>query len=368
MDPEHEKFLRAATHALCCLSGRDLKIYQPCATGSLKGKLTAPICRSPRISPSPVPTIWVFLLLILSSMYAPAVPEQRAWEKMQQVMDDIRTYKTVNGAYPAKLDDLPGAAPTDAWAILRAFLVWEPISTWYRWAPITRGRRGLTPMFIGCAGHPWLPWFDYTLPAASISSLTPSQAISPESSSTMSVSRQIEVCMAPAWRCPTSIVYHGVLRRADHSGRLFARYLHRCPPDLFGRPVVTPPTGDTGNQQHYKKFYLSAMLISMSSSSATCGNSRCPIFPPGRPVPPKRSTGSGSEMNAASYMKSSRIQYGVRRPVRKAPRHRDNFNELSVSGCQEDRGTLNLRAQPPSPETFLLQQLYAARFATVSTA
>jgi hypothetical protein len=119
-DPEHERFLRAgyARIVLPIRPGFEEDFTALVETGTLAGHLSSPYMPIAQEIANFARTNYAGIPPANPELHARPLlfPEQRAtWDGMQDLMKTIDAFKVKNGHYPAKLTDLPAAAPGDAW-------------------------------------------------------------------------------------------------------------------------------------------------------------------------------------------------------------------------------------------------------------
>ena len=170
-DPEHERFLRAGyvRVVLPVRPGFEEDFTYFIEKGALAKNLTSPyipiaqdIANFARTNYSGIPPA-------NPELHARPLlyPEQRAtWNVMQEAMKSIDDYKTTNGAYPAKLDDLPSGPPLDAWGnpfVYRSPGLGADYDLLSLGADNAKGGDGLDADISSAAGASLVAtWFDYT--------------------------------------------------------------------------------------------------------------------------------------------------------------------------------------------------------------
>ncbi len=170
-DPEHERFLRAgyARIVLTVRPGFEEEFTNLIETGTLSQNPTSPYIPIAQEIANFARTNYAGIPPANPELHARPLlyPEQRAtWDVMQDVMKNIDAFKTKNGHYPAKLDDLPSGLPVDAWG--NPFVYRLPgLGTDYDLVSLgadnQEGGEGLNADISSAAGASLVAtWFDYT--------------------------------------------------------------------------------------------------------------------------------------------------------------------------------------------------------------
>jgi hypothetical protein len=171
-DPEHERFLRAgyARIVLTVRPGFEEDFTLLMEKGSLKGTSTHDYMTIAQEIANFARTNYAGIPPANPEMHARPLlfPEQRAtWDVMQDVMKRIDEFKTKNGHYPAKLDDLPPPGlPVDAWGnpfVYRLPGLGADYDLVSLGADNEEGGEGLNADISSAAGASLVAtWFDYT--------------------------------------------------------------------------------------------------------------------------------------------------------------------------------------------------------------
>ncbi len=171
IDPEHERFLRAgyARIVLTIRPGFEESFTHLMEKGTLQGISTQPYITIAQEIANFARTNYAGIPPANPELHARPLlyPEQRAtWDIMQDVMKKVDDYKTMNGHYPVKLDDLPSGLPVDAWGnpfIYRLPGLGADYDLVSLGANNEEGGEGLDADISSAAGASLVAtWFDYT--------------------------------------------------------------------------------------------------------------------------------------------------------------------------------------------------------------